>query len=95
MGSCLRKFLIHSPAEGGDVSTSSGVPIIAKEVTRNDTAELVIAPSHFKFSLIGVGENKINNFAAEPSSRDAAFSHLMKKGCEYDCKLFAWPSPEL
>ena len=89
MGSCLRKFLINSPAEGGDVSTSSGVPIIAEEVTRNATAELVIAPSHFKFS------NKINNFAAEPSSRDAAFSHLMKKRCECDCKLFAWPSPEL
>ena len=94
MGPCLRKFLTSQEGEEDDRTTEFIVPIA--EVSRNAASgsALVITHSHFKFSAIDLGKNK-NNAALLSQYGVEDFSHPMKKGCEYDCKLFAWPSPEL
>ena len=88
MGSCWGKL-----EEQEDSAALGMVPVI--EVSRNATSELVISPSHFKFSETAVMENKNNSTLLSLELLADREDDSMRTGFQYDCKIFTWTSPEL
>ena len=99
MGHCLPKLLTSAENKENKLLTSSEyeeynrttafvVPI--SETSRNaaSTSALVITYSYSKFSATVVGENKNYSTLSQCYGEDD-FSHPMRTGFQYDCKLFA------
>ena len=79
--------------EQEDSAALGMVPVT--EVSRNATSELVITPSHFKFSETAVMENKNNSTLLSLELLADREYDSMRTGFQYDCKLFTCTSPEL
>ena len=87
-GSCWGKL-----EEQEDSAALGMVPVT--EVSRNATSELVITPSHFKFSEIAAMENKNNSTLLSLELLADLEDDSMRTGFQYDCKIFTCTSPEL
>ena len=81
MGSCWGK-----QKEQEDSAALWVVPVT--EVSRNATSELVITPSHFKFSEIAVIENKNNSTLLSLELLADREDDSMRAEFQYDCKIF-------
>ena len=81
MGSCWGKL-----EEQEDSAALGIVPVT--EVSRNATSELVITPSHFKFSETAAMENKNNSTLLSLELLADRDDDSMRTGFQYDCKIF-------
>ena len=81
--------------EEQDNSAALGVVPVTEEVSRNASSELVIIPSHFKFSKGAVMENKNNSTLLSLELLAYREEDSMRTGFQYDCKIFILTSPEL
>ena len=72
--------------EQDDGAALGMVPVT--EVSRNATSELVVTPSHFKFSETAVIENKNSSTLLSLELLADREEDSMRTGFQYDCKIF-------
>ena len=75
-----------SEEEQEDSPALGMVPVT--DVSRNTMSELVITPSHFKFSATAVMENKNNSTLLSLELLADREDDSMRTGFQYDCKIF-------